>query len=391
MLTSRFSKKTSTKYSKEYYMKLAECVDDEICTSCGTNVARKDVTDDHYDSDDQFYCTACWEKDNALNLWECACCHTAQIKSHFSKSQLKKSLSVRKCIQCVRRPAAATALPESKLRVKLPKNLCAATDQDVSLRIQLSSGPVVYAVVDVSDLHRSVLGTHEVSTDAETSTAVYMSLNSTSDPSLYLYSGLAPDPHKSCEDVEAKVSDDDTTHEATTTGSCDAESKQTSEPTYKNVAKRNNFVKASDATKKEAVAKDNDAMKVVRWQLKHAKAQLKHVQEQLRGARTQANIKQTEHRQQKSQLEKNLRQVRKHLALQKEKCTHLQKKVTRKTLAEAQESSECLVCMDAHVTTAFIPCGHCLCCDKCAQRIRSSNNKCPFCRRDITSVLRVRF
>jgi Zinc finger, C3HC4 type (RING finger) len=54
---------------------------------------------------------------------------------------------------------------------------------------------------------------------------------------------------------------------------------------------------------------------------------------------------------------------------------------------------DCIVCYERKVDTAFNPCGHLGCCHPCATRINSSpfssERKCPICRRNITSLLKV--
>ena len=51
----------------------------------------------------------------------------------------------------------------------------------------------------------------------------------------------------------------------------------------------------------------------------------------------------------------------------------------------AQQAGECVICLEELRTTALIPCGHRAVCDTCAGDMK----KCPLCRRDVTSTLRV--
>lgn len=56
-------------------------------------------------------------------------------------------------------------------------------------------------------------------------------------------------------------------------------------------------------------------------------------------------------------------------------------------------SQQCIVCYERKVDTAFSPCGHLTCCSTCAARINGSpfhaERRCPLCRRNISSLLRV--
>lgn len=47
-----------------------------------------------------------------------------------------------------------------------------------------------------------------------------------------------------------------------------------------------------------------------------------------------------------------------------------------------QSDWECRLCMDAHISTVFIPCGHMLFCRGCAHRVRA----CPLCKSDILLI-----
>lgn len=50
-----------------------------------------------------------------------------------------------------------------------------------------------------------------------------------------------------------------------------------------------------------------------------------------------------------------------------------------------KRAAECVVCMEKPRDTAFIPCGHAICCSACATSLRN----CPSCRGQITGRLRV--
>ena len=52
---------------------------------------------------------------------------------------------------------------------------------------------------------------------------------------------------------------------------------------------------------------------------------------------------------------------------------------------------KCIVCMEASVSCVIVPCGHACLCDECSSpsKISSLNDKCPLCRQDFESVVRV--
>lgn len=52
---------------------------------------------------------------------------------------------------------------------------------------------------------------------------------------------------------------------------------------------------------------------------------------------------------------------------------------------DPNQLQECVVCMNAPSTQVF-PCGHVVCCERCAQRL----NKCPMCRRALVEPRRPR-
>ena len=49
----------------------------------------------------------------------------------------------------------------------------------------------------------------------------------------------------------------------------------------------------------------------------------------------------------------------------------------------------CVVCLENKKTHAFNPCGHMCVCETCADKIIQGNAKCPMCRGDITSSLKI--
>ena len=53
--------------------------------------------------------------------------------------------------------------------------------------------------------------------------------------------------------------------------------------------------------------------------------------------------------------------------------------------SKALQRNECKICMDAVLEAAFIPCGHTLSCERCAESLKS----CPVCGARISKVLRI--
>lgn len=48
------------------------------------------------------------------------------------------------------------------------------------------------------------------------------------------------------------------------------------------------------------------------------------------------------------------------------------------------EEDECIICLDSHKDSVFIPCGHYCCCFECAEQCKD----CPLCRGKFTSLIR---
>ena len=51
----------------------------------------------------------------------------------------------------------------------------------------------------------------------------------------------------------------------------------------------------------------------------------------------------------------------------------------------------CKICMEKEVQVVFIPCGHLVSCQQCAQCLTDENLKCPMCRENIEGKVRVFF
>ncbi len=57
--------------------------------------------------------------------------------------------------------------------------------------------------------------------------------------------------------------------------------------------------------------------------------------------------------------------------------------------ARSAEDETCLICCDSAIDSVFIPCGHTICCSKCADTQKHVNKDCPICRKTIISVVRL--
>ena len=62
-------------------------------------------------------------------------------------------------------------------------------------------------------------------------------------------------------------------------------------------------------------------------------------------------------------------------------------------LTEIRRESQCVICLDAKKSEAFVPCGHICVCKPCYDRLaqvsKASSVMCPTCRRDVRFTLRV--
>lgn len=62
---------------------------------------------------------------------------------------------------------------------------------------------------------------------------------------------------------------------------------------------------------------------------------------------------------------------------------------SEKKSVEGSEETICVICRSEPRTTAFVPCGHMATCNSCAQLSLASTRKCPICRTEVTSLLRI--
>ena len=57
---------------------------------------------------------------------------------------------------------------------------------------------------------------------------------------------------------------------------------------------------------------------------------------------------------------------------------------------ELADAAECIICTTRARTHLFVPCGHKLCCGRCADKVATGGTrKCPTCRCNISNVQRV--
>lgn len=59
-------------------------------------------------------------------------------------------------------------------------------------------------------------------------------------------------------------------------------------------------------------------------------------------------------------------------------------------LGDVSDGELCVICLMRRRRSAFIPCGHLVCCPRCALLVeRDSNPKCPVCRQTIRTSVRI--
>jgi hypothetical protein len=81
----------------------------------------------------------------------------------------------------------------------------------------------------------------------------------------------------------------------------------------------------------------------------------------------------------------------------KQKITHYiideekekERKAKREKLKQSITILECAICMYTKKNSVFLPCAHLTSCMKCAQEIFDSTKRCPICRNQIDSILKV--
>jgi len=61
-----------------------------------------------------------------------------------------------------------------------------------------------------------------------------------------------------------------------------------------------------------------------------------------------------------------------------------------KTQVENREDKECAVCLTNKIDTFVLPCNHLCLCSSCAKDLKTHNNfRCPMCRRNIETFLKM--
>lgn len=61
----------------------------------------------------------------------------------------------------------------------------------------------------------------------------------------------------------------------------------------------------------------------------------------------------------------------------------------RRQVQKMEDAHRCKICLDAEIGIVFLPCGHLVCCPKCAHEIQSKRDSlCPICRRHISDIIR---
>jgi len=79
-----------------------------------------------------------------------------------------------------------------------------------------------------------------------------------------------------------------------------------------------------------------------------------------------------------------------HIVLRKcNTASNILVKRKKELVAQPQEVKECVICTDNETTHIVIPCGHKCLCEECSKSFPMQMMKCPMCRVDIESVIRV--
>ncbi|KAJ6239775.1 caspase regulator [Anaeramoeba flamelloides] len=110
-------------------------------------------------------------------------------------------------------------------------------------------------------------------------------------------------------------------------------------------------------------------------------------QEQLEKQQQQQE-KQQEEKQLEKQQQQQQQQFQQQGPLEMEQQTQQQQGQNDNT-KENEENVVCKICMDAKVTTLFLPCKHLCCCKECAEQIHKRNGICPMCRMPINAIMEV--
>jgi len=78
----------------------------------------------------------------------------------------------------------------------------------------------------------------------------------------------------------------------------------------------------------------------------------------------------------------------KFLELEEQKSTLAPTELIEQQVREGRGSDICCICMERRKDAVFTPCGHRVVCVNCGDRLKSSR-RCPVCRQDIHTVVRV--
>ena len=56
-----------------------------------------------------------------------------------------------------------------------------------------------------------------------------------------------------------------------------------------------------------------------------------------------------------------------------------------------QQRFNCKICYADVVQTVFLPCGHCVACERCSQNIATQDRRCPICCEVIANVTHIHY
>ena len=58
----------------------------------------------------------------------------------------------------------------------------------------------------------------------------------------------------------------------------------------------------------------------------------------------------------------------------------------KNTVRDWESSQKCKICTEKQIEAAFMTCGHCICCNECAAKIK----ECPICRSEIFTTMQIK-
>jgi len=67
---------------------------------------------------------------------------------------------------------------------------------------------------------------------------------------------------------------------------------------------------------------------------------------------------------------------------------HVEEELIEEDIAISKETL-CIICCDKVVSPLFYPCGHRVCCQECAEKVKQITKICPICRKPVKEIVKV--